>query len=93
MFLELRYRGWSVHVGKLYGREVDFVAVRDGRIVYLQVTDELYAEEIRERELGPLRSMRDNHEKAVIVRQGTYEPDVDGIHILTPPQFFFGWLA
>lgn len=90
VFHELLYRGWSVHVGKLYGKEVDFVAVRDGRVVYLQVTDELFAEETRKRELDPLRSIRDNHEKAVIVRQGTYERDVDGIRILTPSEFFFG---
>lgn len=78
VFLELRYRGWTVHVGKLYGKEVDFVAVRDGRILYLQVTEELYSQEKRERELAPLRSIRDNHEKAVIVRQGAYAADVDG---------------
>lgn len=93
VFLELRFRGWSVHVGKLYGKEIDFVAVREGRIVYIQVADEMYAQSTRERELGPLRSIRDNHEKVAVVRQGTYEPDVDGIRILTPPQFFFGWLA
>lgn len=92
VFLELCYRGWSVHVGRLYGKEVDFVAVRDGKVLYLQVADELYAEETRERELGPLRSIRDNHEKAVVVRQGSYERDVDGIIILTSPEFFFGWL-
>lgn len=92
VYLELRYRGWSVHVGKLYNKEVDFVAIRDGRVIYLQVADELYAQQTRERELGPLRSIRDSHEKAVVVRQGTYERDVDGIRILTPPEFFFGYL-
>lgn len=93
VFHELLYRGWSVHVGRPYGKEVDFVAVRDGRIVCLQVTDELFAEGTRESELGPLRSIRDNHEKAVIVRHGTYERDVDGIRILTPPESFFGECA
>lgn len=93
VFHELLYRGWSVHVGRLYGKEVDFVAVRDGRIVCLQVTDELFAEGTRKRELDSLRSIRDNHEKAVIVRQGTYERDVDGIRILTPSEFFFGECA
>lgn len=29
-------------------------------------------------------------ENAVIVRQGAYERDVDGIRILTPPESFFG---
>lgn len=92
VYLELRYRGWSVHVGKLYSKEVDFVAIRDGKVLYLQVTDELLAEETRERELAPLRSIRDNHEKAIVVRQGTYESDVDGIRILGPSEFFFDYL-
>lgn len=38
--LQLLYEGWSVHVGKLYGKEVDFVATKDGRVLYVQATDE-----------------------------------------------------
>lgn len=89
VFLELVYRGWAVHVGMLYGKEVDFVAVRDGKVMYVQVADEMYAETTRERELRPLRMIRDNQDKIVVVRQGSYEPDVDGILIKTPKDFFF----
>lgn len=90
VFLQLAYKGWSVHVGKLYEKEVDFVAVKDGRTVYIQVTDEMFSESTRERELGPLRSIRDAYEKVVVVRQGSYEPDVDGIAILSAKDFFLG---
>ncbi len=88
VYLQLLYEGWSVHVGKLYGREVDFVATRDGRVLYAQATDEMFASETKERELAPLRSMRDNYEKVVVVRQGTYEADVDGIRIVPARDFF-----
>lgn len=90
VFLQLAYKGWSVHVGKLYEKEVDFVAVKDGRTVYIQVTDEMFSESTRERELGPLRSIRDAYEKVVVVRQGRYEPDVDGIAIISAKDFFLG---
>ena len=90
VYLQLLYRGWRVHVGKLYEKEVDFVATKDGRTVYIQATDELFSEGTRERELAPLRSLRDAYEKAVVVRQGRYEADVDGIAIVPARDFFLG---
>ena len=92
VYLQLLYRGWHVHVGKLYGKEVDFVAVKDGRTVYLQVADEMMSDSTRERELAPLRSIRDSYEKFVVVRQGRYEADAEGIRILSARGFFLGSL-
>lgn len=88
VYLQLLYEGWSVHVGKLYGKEVDFVATKDGRVLYVQVTDEMFASETREREIAPLKSIRDNHEKIVVVRQGSYDTDIDGIRIVSARDFF-----
>lgn len=88
VYLQLLYRGWHVHVGKLYEKEVDFIAVKDGKTVYVQVTDEMLSESTRKRELEPLRTIRDAHEKIVVVRQGKYEPDIDGIRILPAKDFF-----
>lgn len=88
VFLQLLYKGYSVHVGKIYQKEVDFIASKDGRTVYLQVTNEMYSESTRERELSPLRSIRDNHEKIIVVRQGTYERDIDGIRVVRARDFF-----
>ena len=77
-----------MHVGKLYGKEVDFVATKDGRVLYVQVTDEMFASETREREVAPLKSIRDNHEKIVVARQGSYDTDIDGIRIVNARDFF-----
>lgn len=88
VFLQLLFDGWSVHVGKLYQKEVDFVAIKDGRVLYVQVADEMFSESTRERELFPLKAIRDNHEKIVVVRQGSYERDVDGIKIVSARDFF-----
>lgn len=90
VFLQLLFEGWNVFAGKLYQKEVDFVANRDGRVIYIQVTQEMLSEQTRERELAPLRSIRDNHEKYVVVRQGTYPPDFDGIRVLSAQDFFLG---
>lgn len=90
VYLELLYQGWAPHVGKLGSAEVDYIAVKDGRTVYVQVTDEMSAEATRERELKPLRSIRDNHEKIVVVRRGESEVTGDGIHIVNARDFFLG---
>lgn len=92
VFLQLLFAGWTVHVGKLYRSEVDFVAVKDGRTLYVQVTDEMFAEATRARELAPLRAIADNHEKMVVVRQGDPASADDGIRIVRARDFFLGEL-
>lgn len=92
VYLQLLYGGWRVHVDKLYEKEVDFLAVKDGRTVYLQVTDEMLSEATREWELKSLCSIRDSYEKLIVVRQGRYEPDIGGIKILLAKDFFLGSL-
>ena len=88
VYLELLHEGWSVHVGKLYQREVDFVCLRDGEVRYIQVADDMLGKETLERELAPLRSIPDNHTKLVVVRQGSYPSDIDGIRIKRAADFF-----
>ena len=90
VYLQLLYDGWAVHVGKLYDKEVDFVAVKDGERRYIQVADNLASESTRERELAPLRAIKDAYPKMVVVREGTYEDDADGIRIVRAREFFLG---
>ena len=88
VYLQLLFEGWSVHVGKLYQKEVDFVAIKDGRTRYIQVTDELYSEKTRKRELEPLLAIPDAHEKMIVVRQGDYQSDIEGVRIIKARNFF-----
>ena len=41
-------------------------------------------------ESGLLRSIHDSYEKCVIVRQGWYEQDAEGIRIIQARDFFLG---
>lgn len=77
--------GWQDAVNAM---RVDFAAVKDGRVLYVQATDEMLASEIREREIASLKSIRDNHEKIVVARQGSYDTDIDGIRIVSARDFF-----
>lgn len=67
VFNELRRRGFDVHVGALPNGKVDFVGRdREGRTVYVQVTETLAGEETYRRELAPLQAIRDSFPKLVL---------------------------
>ena len=66
VYLELIRNDYQVTIGKVGKQEIDFVATKDNRTVYLQVCYLLANEEIAEREFRPLKEIRDNFPKLVL---------------------------
>jgi predicted AAA+ superfamily ATPase len=66
VYLELIRRGYTVCVGKVGEREVDFVAVAGERKIYYQVAASVLDPTTYEREFAPLRLIRDHHPKYVL---------------------------
>ena len=66
VYLQLRRMGYDVYVGDNGGLEVDFVARRRDRIVYLQVAYMLVDDKTISREYASLESISDNYEKYVV---------------------------
>ena len=64
--LELLRRGYTVTVGKLGEREIDFVCERQGQKLYVQVCYLLASPETVEREFGVYEAVRDNFPKYVV---------------------------
>lgn len=82
VYFELLRRGYDVAVGKIGDREIDFIATKVDEKRYFQVTENMDAETTRERELEPLRQIRDNFEKSVIVLDSHQTVTQDGIKII-----------
>lgn len=79
VFLELKRQGYTVHVGKEVQREIDFIASKRGKKIYIQVTYLLASEEVIEREFKPLLNVKDNHRKIVISLDRMQAGNRDGI--------------
>ena len=82
VYFELLRRGYDVAVGKVGEKEIDFIATKDDVKIYYQVTDDMTAESTRERELAPLKAVRDNYEKVVIAMSTNSTTPVEGIKIV-----------
>lgn len=64
VFLELKRRGYDVFIGKNETKEIDFVAVRRGEKLYVQVCVQIPA--ASDREVGNLMDIRDHYPKYVV---------------------------
>ncbi|MDR3282043.1 MAG: ATP-binding protein [Candidatus Methanoplasma sp.] len=88
VLLELVRRGYGVYVGRTKsGKEVDFVAERDGRKIYVQVTHTMHDEAVAERELSALKDIGDNYPKYVVTMDKVWSEDVDGIKLVSLADF------
>ncbi len=79
VFLELVRREYKVYIGKVGDTEIDFVAEKPNEKLYIQVTESLSQKETLERELRPLKLIKDNYEKIILSMDKSYITSYDGI--------------
>lgn len=82
VYFELLRRGYDVAIGKIDNREVDFIATKADEKLYIQVTESMLSEDVRKRELDPLKRIRDNFEKIVLSLEPGIETSYEGIKSL-----------
>ncbi|MGA3278640.1 ATP-binding protein [Lactiplantibacillus pentosus] len=80
VYVELQQRGYTVDVGKMNTKKIDFVARKVDRVLYVQVSYEIPA---NSHETDNLLQLRDNYEKLLITQRHYPDiHDVDGIPVI-----------
>lgn len=82
VYFELLRRNYRVNIGKYGNTEVDFVAQYHDELTYYQVTANMTSESTFEREMRPLREIKDNYEKIVLTLDRYTPGNYDGIKII-----------
>ncbi len=80
--IELMRRGYEVYVGAMRNSEIDFVAIKDGEKLYIQVSYLIIERETMEREVAPLINIPGGYQKLFIAGTRQSEMQYEGIRIV-----------
>lgn len=90
VYLELLRRGYDVYVGKVDELEVDFVAMDQKRITYIQVAASVRDERTLARELVSLQKIADHYPKMILTLDDDPEADYEGIRRINALDWLMG---
>lgn len=80
--IELLRRGYEVYAGVLYKKEIDFVALRRGEKLYIQVASSIDDPDTFQREVDPLLKIKDAYPKMLLTRARQEAYQYEGVHIV-----------
>jgi uncharacterized protein len=84
VYMQLKRMGFEVKVGVLNNLEIDFIAEKSDKTIYVQTCYLLNNENVVNREFGNLLQIKDNYEKYVVSLDDVKFSDFEGIVHLHP---------
>lgn len=85
--LELKRNGYHVYTGKLNTLEVDFIAEKQNKKLYIQVSYKISGDATIEREYIPLLKIKDHYPKYVVTMDPVWNDTIEGIQHLHMADF------
>lgn len=85
VYLEMKRRGYEVYIGKNHSKEIDFVGISRGEMIYIQVCDKLPDNSTRE--IDNLLEIKDHYRKYVVCRDNLAFGNENGIEIINIADF------
>ena len=79
VFLELKRRDYAVYIGKSDTKEIDFVAEKHGKKIYVQVAYKLDNPQTVEREFSALLEIKDQFPKFVVTMDDFWKESIEGV--------------
>lgn len=68
--------------------EVDFIATKPDDKIYIQVTESMISDDVRQRELAPLQKISDNYEKIILSMNTGMDASYEGVKSIS----IYDWL-
>lgn len=91
VYLELIRRGNNVYVGQFDNKEIDFVTMKSSKIEYYQVSLTVMDKNTLEREIEPLKKIKDNYPKYLITMDEVLvNMNYDGIKVINAIEWLLG---
>ena len=79
VFLELKRRGYQVYIGKIGNKEVDFIATKQDKKIYIQVAYKLENKSTIEREFSVFDKVKDQYPKFVVSMDEFWKQHLNGV--------------
>lgn len=80
--IEMLRRGYELYTGMLYKKEIDFVAIKRGEKLYIQVAASIDDPDTFQREVEPLLKVKDAYPKMILARTRQEAYQYEGVQIV-----------
>jgi len=92
VYMHLKVSGYNIAVGQMAGKEIDFVAEKNGKRIYIQVAYLITDKKTKDREFGNLLEIGDNYPKVVLSMDENAEGNYKGIKHINLREFLSSFI-